>query len=106
MEQEVVADETPAYEAVLRADRERTDLIAQEKELQAKLQVSHYCLTVCDSLLPYCVQAARPKVKVLVVDWDVHHGNSTQHQFWHDPMVMYTSIHRVRVLRPIPSPVV
>jgi acetoin utilization deacetylase AcuC-like enzyme len=35
-----------------------------------------------------------PIPKVMVVDWDVHHGNSTQHQFWHDPNVFYFSIHR------------
>jgi ATP-binding cassette subfamily F protein 1 len=38
VEQEVVADDTPAYEAVLRADRERTDLLAEEKKLQLALQ--------------------------------------------------------------------
>ena len=30
----------------------------------------------------------------MVVDWDVHHGNSTQHQVWHDERVLYASIHR------------
>ncbi|XP_024395263.1 histone deacetylase 5 isoform X2 [Physcomitrium patens] len=32
--------------------------------------------------------------KVLIVDWDVHHGNGTQHMFWTDPQVMYFSVHR------------
>ncbi|CAM6092712.1 unnamed protein product [Calypogeia fissa] len=32
--------------------------------------------------------------KVLIVDWDVHHGNGTQHMFWEDPNVLYFSIHR------------
>ena len=40
------------------------------------------------------VQKRQPKTKVLVVDWDVHHGNSTQHQFWHDDRVLYFSTHR------------
>ncbi|MBI3837947.1 MAG: histone deacetylase [Planctomycetia bacterium] len=31
---------------------------------------------------------------VLVVDWDVHHGNGTQAVFWHDPQVGFLSIHR------------
>ena len=31
--------------------------------------------------------------KVLVVDWDVHHGNGTQEIFWDDPRVMYVSTH-------------
>jgi len=32
--------------------------------------------------------------RVLVVDWDVHHGNGTQTAFWEDPAVGYLSIHR------------
>lgn len=32
--------------------------------------------------------------KVLIVDWDVHHGNGTQHMFWNDPQVLYFSVHR------------
>jgi acetoin utilization deacetylase AcuC-like enzyme len=31
---------------------------------------------------------------VLVVDWDVHHGNGTQAMFWDDPQVAFLSIHR------------
>ena len=32
--------------------------------------------------------------KVLIVDWDVHHGNGTQAAFLKDPNVMYISVHR------------
>ncbi len=32
--------------------------------------------------------------RVLIVDWDVHHGNGTQHTFWEDPRVGFLSIHR------------
>nr|XP_022309888.1 histone deacetylase 4-like isoform X7 [Crassostrea virginica] len=32
--------------------------------------------------------------KILIVDWDVHHGNSTQQNFFSDPNVLYISIHR------------
>jgi acetoin utilization deacetylase AcuC-like enzyme len=32
--------------------------------------------------------------KVLIVDWDVHHGNGTQNIFWDDPSVFYFSIHQ------------
>ena len=31
--------------------------------------------------------------RVLIVDWDVHHGNGTQDAFWDDPRVMYVSTH-------------
>lgn len=32
--------------------------------------------------------------RVLIVDWDVHHGNGTQHCFESDPSVMFFSIHQ------------
>ena len=32
--------------------------------------------------------------KVLIVDWDVHHGNGTQHAFYDDPTVMFFSTHQ------------
>lgn len=32
--------------------------------------------------------------KILVLDWDVHHGNGTQRAFYNDPRVMYISLHR------------
>ena len=32
--------------------------------------------------------------RVLIVDWDVHHGNGTQHFFERDPTVLFFSIHQ------------
>jgi acetoin utilization deacetylase AcuC-like enzyme len=32
--------------------------------------------------------------RVLIVDWDVHHGNGTQGIFWDDPNVLYVSTHQ------------
>ncbi|XP_029358106.1 histone deacetylase 7-like isoform X3 [Echeneis naucrates] len=32
--------------------------------------------------------------KILIVDWDVHHGNGTQEAFYNDPSVLYISLHR------------
>ena len=32
--------------------------------------------------------------RVLVVDWDVHHGNGTQELFWEDGQIGFFSIHR------------
>ncbi|XP_057950645.1 histone deacetylase 5-like [Malania oleifera] len=39
----------------------------------------------------------RPKLgvnKILIVDWDVHHGNGTQKMFWKDSRVLFFSVHR------------
>ena len=32
--------------------------------------------------------------KVLILDWDVHHGNGTQHSFEQDPSVQFISLHQ------------
>jgi acetoin utilization deacetylase AcuC-like enzyme len=32
--------------------------------------------------------------RILIVDWDVHHGNGTQDVFYEDPAVFFLSIHR------------
>ncbi len=32
--------------------------------------------------------------RVLIVDWDVHHGNGTQNTFYDDPSVFYFSVHQ------------
>jgi len=32
--------------------------------------------------------------RILVTDWDLHHGNSTQHSFENDPSILYFSSHQ------------
>ncbi|CAM9803264.1 unnamed protein product [Bubo scandiacus] len=32
--------------------------------------------------------------RILIVDWDIHHGNGTQQAFYSDPDVLYISLHR------------
>jgi acetoin utilization deacetylase AcuC-like enzyme len=39
------------------------------------------------------LQAVRLAERVLVVDWDVHHGDGTQALLWEDPTVFYLSLH-------------
>jgi acetoin utilization deacetylase AcuC-like enzyme len=40
-------------------------------------------------------QAAHGAERVAILDFDVHHGNGTQHIFWDDPTVMYASTHQM-----------
>ena len=42
--------------------------------------------------------------KILILDWDVHHGNGTQSLFYEDPHVLYLSIHRYDDGRVFPGP--
>ncbi|KAH9930390.1 histone deacetylase complex protein [Amylocystis lapponica] len=32
--------------------------------------------------------------KIMILDWDIHHGNGTQRAFYDDPSVLYVSLHR------------
>ncbi|CAI5756113.1 unnamed protein product [Candida verbasci] len=32
--------------------------------------------------------------KIVILDWDIHHGNGTQKAFYDDPRVLYISLHR------------
>ncbi|HWP92789.1 MAG TPA: histone deacetylase [Thermodesulfobacteriota bacterium] len=32
--------------------------------------------------------------RILIVDWDLHHGNGTQNMFYHSPQVLYFSTHQ------------
>ncbi|KAI0690095.1 histone deacetylase complex protein [Cytidiella melzeri] len=40
------------------------------------------------------VQHLTPIKRILILDWDVHHGNGTQRAFYDDPTVLYISLHR------------
>ncbi|KAH8116654.1 histone deacetylase clr3 [Phellopilus nigrolimitatus] len=39
-------------------------------------------------------QQLTPMKKIMILDWDVHHGNGTQRAFLDDPSVLYISLHR------------
>lgn len=39
-------------------------------------------------------KAKHPGLRVVTMDWDVHHGNGTQAIFWEDPSVLTISIHQ------------
>jgi acetoin utilization deacetylase AcuC-like enzyme len=38
--------------------------------------------------------------RILIADWDVHHGNGTQEAFYEDPTVLYFSVHRYGMFFP------
>jgi acetoin utilization deacetylase AcuC-like enzyme len=53
-----------------------------------------FCLFGNVALSARHARAAHQVNRVLVVDWDVHHGNGTQDVFYEDPAVTFFSIHR------------
>jgi len=53
-----------------------------------------FCLFNNAALAARAVQAEAGVEKVALLDWDVHHGNGTQHTFESDPTVLYVSTHQ------------
>ncbi len=53
-----------------------------------------FCLLNNVAIAARYVQKKHKLAKVLIVDWDVHHGNGTQDAFDDDPTVFYFSAHR------------
>ena len=53
-----------------------------------------FCLFNNVAIAARYVQRKYGVTRVLIVDWDVHHGNGTQHSFEDDPSVLFFSTHQ------------
>ena len=53
-----------------------------------------FCLFNNVAVAAHAALAEQQHDRVLVVDWDVHHGNGTQDEFYEDEQVGFLSIHR------------
>ena len=53
-----------------------------------------FCLYNNIAILARYLQRRHGLEKIAIVDWDVHHGNGTQHSFEEDPSVFYCSLHQ------------
>ena len=53
-----------------------------------------FCLFNNVAIAARYVQKRYDVEKVLILDWDVHHGNGTQHSFEQDPSVFFVSLHQ------------
>ncbi len=53
-----------------------------------------FCLFNNVAIAARYIQKKYKLSKILIVDWDVHHGNGTQDAFYDDPTVLYFSTHQ------------
>lgn len=53
-----------------------------------------FCLFNGAAVAARHLQARGLAERILVLDWDVHHGNGTQDAFYEDPTVFYLSLHQ------------
>lgn len=97
------------YEAALKAAG--APLTAIDALLKGEIK-NAYCLVrppghhaVAESAMGFCIfnnvaVAARYALekhgleRVMIIDYDVHHGNGTQEMFYNDPRVLYFSVHQ------------
>ncbi len=53
-----------------------------------------FCLFNSIAIAARYLQKKHELMRILILDWDVHHGNGTQHIFEKDPSVFYISLHQ------------
>ena len=53
-----------------------------------------FCLFNSIAIAARYLQRQYDLERILILDWDVHHGNGTQHTFEQDPSVFYISLHQ------------
>lgn len=53
-----------------------------------------FCLFNNIAIAARWLQANTGMKRIAILDWDVHHGNGTQHAFFDDPTVLFVSLHQ------------
>ena len=53
-----------------------------------------FCLFNNVGIAARWLRESRGLERVAILDWDVHHGNGTQHSFYDDPTIYYVSLHQ------------
>jgi acetoin utilization deacetylase AcuC-like enzyme len=84
-----------AVDAVLRGDDSNALCLVRPPGHHATPKRSMgFCLFNNIALAAHHALTAHSLDRLLIVDWDVHHGNGTQDVFYADPRALFFSIHR------------
>eukprot|EP01125_Pyxidicula_operculata_P007588 TRINITY_DN2576_c1_g2_i2.p1 TRINITY_DN2576_c1_g2~~TRINITY_DN2576_c1_g2_i2.p1 ORF type:complete len:521 (+),score=59.15 TRINITY_DN2576_c1_g2_i2:113-1564(+) len=57
-------------------------------------QAGGFCIFNNVSIAACSLLSKHPKKRILILDWDVHHGNGIQEIFYESSQVLYISVHR------------
>ncbi|KAI9017762.1 hypothetical protein BC832DRAFT_46059 [Gaertneriomyces semiglobifer] len=57
-------------------------------------QAMGFCIYNNVSVATKVMQKRHGVERIMILDWDIHHGNGTQQAFYDDPNVLYVSLHR------------
>jgi acetoin utilization deacetylase AcuC-like enzyme len=84
-----------AVDAVLKGtDRTALCLVRPPGHHATPTRSMGFCLFNNIAVAAHHAKTAHQLNRILIVDWDVHHGNGTQDLFYEDPQVLFFSIHR------------
>ncbi len=84
-----------AVDAVMKEEGGRAFSIVRPPGHHATISTAMgFCLFNNAAIGARYAQARYGVETVLIIDWDVHHGNGTQDIFWTDPAVFYFSTHQ------------
>jgi acetoin utilization deacetylase AcuC-like enzyme len=76
------------------SDRTALCLVRPPGHHATALKSMGFCLFNNIALAAHHARKAFGLERILIVDWDVHHGNGTQDIFYADPTIFFLSIHR------------
>jgi acetoin utilization deacetylase AcuC-like enzyme len=86
---------TAAVDAVLKGiDHNALCLVRPPGHHATQARAMGFCLFNNVALAAHHAKTTHKLTRILIVDWDVHHGNGTQDIFYEDPEVVFYSIHR------------